>query len=62
MSTRLQHETWQFLVRAMEAKQRELQTTLGRFRREKVEAELKILSKRLTLECGHPAPEWRAAA
>ena len=52
MSTRLQQETLQFLIRAMEQKNRDLSTTLGQFRREKLEAELKILSERFRIECG----------
>lgn len=62
MSTRLQQETLQYLVRAMEEKQRALNTTLGRFRREKVEAELKILSERFKVECGVLAPVFQRAA
>jgi hypothetical protein len=62
MSTRLQQETLQFLIRAMEQKNRELSTTLGQFRREKVEAELKILSERFKIECGCEMPEFRPAA
>ena len=62
MSTRLQQETLQYLVRAMETKHRELNTTLGRFRRQRLEAEIKILSDRFKIECGCPAPEFRIAA
>ncbi|HEX8295844.1 MAG TPA: hypothetical protein VF593_06055 [Chthoniobacteraceae bacterium] len=50
MSRRLHEETLQFLYRAVQAKERELQTTLGQFRREKVEAELRILNGRLQTE------------
>lgn len=62
MSTRLQQETLQFLIRAMEQKNRELSTTLGQFRREKVEAELKILSERFKIECGCSEADARPAA
>jgi hypothetical protein len=47
MSTRLQQETVQFLLQAVAVKERELQTQLGRFRRDKVESELRILTERL---------------
>lgn len=62
MSTRLQQETLQFLIRAMEQKNHELTTTLGQFRREKVEAELKILSERFKIECGCPDEDLRTVA
>jgi hypothetical protein len=62
MSTRLQQETLQFLIRAMEQKNHELTTTLGHFRREKIEAELKILSDRFKNECGCDEPEFRPVA
>ncbi len=56
MSERLQAETGQFLRKAVAAKQGELQTTLGRFRQEKIKGELRILSQRLQDEFGpHPA-------
>jgi hypothetical protein len=47
MSTRLQQETVQFLLQAVAVKERELETQLGRHRREKVESELRILNERL---------------
>jgi len=47
MSTRLQQETVQFLLQAVAVKERELQTQLGRYRRDKVESELRILTERL---------------
>ena len=47
MSTRLQQETVQFLLQAVAVKERELETQLGRFRRDKVESELRILNERL---------------
>ena len=62
MSTRLQQETLQFLIRAMEQKNRDLSTTLGQFRREKLEAELKILSERFKIECGFSEADFRPVA
>jgi hypothetical protein len=62
MSTRLQQETLQFLIRAMEQKNRDLSTTLGQFRREKLEAELKILSERFKIECGISEADFRPVA
>jgi len=47
MSTRLQQETVQYLLQAVAVKERELETQLGRFRRDKVESELRILNERL---------------
>jgi hypothetical protein len=47
MSSRLHQETVQFLLQAVAVKQRELQTQLGQFRRDKVESELRILNERL---------------
>ena len=47
MSSRLQQETVQFLLQAVAVKERELETQLGRFRRDKVESELRILNERL---------------
>ena len=47
MSTRLQQETVQFLLQAVAVKERELETQLGRYRRDKVESELRILNERL---------------
>ena len=62
MSTRLQQETLQFLIRAMEQKNRDLSTTLGQFRREKLETELKILSERFKIECGCSEADFRPVA